>query len=454
MNHARPARLSSRPSLHFRGGGLLRALFCIAIAFINSITTNAHAQILRGDWVDAADKSIEKSRKVALRVLVLDKAGKPTPGVEVRLEQLRHAFAWGVPASALPELKVDAPPRSPDVMLASVQSWPAPAPVWRCFSAVSLESLTTPYRAGKPTADADAALRSRVDSCNDRLIPTRWGGVLSADAGRLPGELATSKGEPLARLLSASIDRSLRAGRGVRDFDLYTHSVDHDFIESKLGSGAVRKLYEQAKLASPNSTLTLRFEDCLQGERLQTMIRRMIDMREAMVPVDALAIDARFSGNVLQAPLSKSLDWIGGLKMPVSLVQFEVGGPSPAQAAINLEMVLRLAYAEPCVQGIWFAGVKGDQLTDATAALLEADGSPTPAGDVFDRLVHGLWWSDVRANTDSLGYARGRVFAGHYRVSATLSDGSVAESLVSLPLGAQGEKDVVIQPFVGDAKPR
>ena len=451
MNAAMVTTTCSRPSLQ---GGLL-SLFCfLAVSFIASIAATAHAQILRGEWVDAADKSIEKSRKVSIRVLVLDKSGKPVPGVEARFEQLRHAFAWGVPVSALPEMKADATPRSPDALLAAVQSWPGSAPVWRCFSAVSLESITAPHRAGKPTADADAVLRSRVTACNDRLIPTRWGGVLSADAGRLPEDISSAKGESLAKLLSTQVDRSLRAGRGVREFDLYTHSVDHDFIESKLGPGAVRKLFEQAKLASPNASLTLRFEDCLQGERLQTMIRRMIDMREAMVPADALAIDARFNGNVLQAPLSKSLDWVGGLKMPVSLVQFEVGGPSPAQAAINLEMVLRLAFAEPSVQGIWFAGVSGDQLTDATAALLDAEGDPTPAGNVFDRLVHGQWWSDVRVGTDSLGYARSRVFAGLYRVSAALPDGSVAESLVSLPLGSQGEKDAVIQPFVGDPKPR
>jgi hypothetical protein len=51
-------------------------------------------------WRKAAQERIDKLRKGDLRVLVLDAAGKPVPGAQVKVEMTRHAFRFGSAVAA------------------------------------------------------------------------------------------------------------------------------------------------------------------------------------------------------------------------------------------------------------------------------------------------------------------------------------------------------------------
>jgi len=165
------------------------------------------------------------------------------------------------------------------------------------------------------------------------------------------------------------------------------------------------------------------------------------------VGFDAVAIEARFNGAVMQAPIERTLQWIRQIDKPVDITQLEVAGPSEMAAAINLETVLRVLFAEPTVRGIWFAGVTAEQCAEASAALVTPDGKPTASGDIADRLIRDLWWSDLIVATDELGNARARVFAGTYHISANTGENEVAQTSVLAPMDST-ERTVVIQPLM------
>lgn len=417
-----------------------RGILMSAALFGLLIVASARGQVMQGDWVDASQKAIDKHRKTPLRVIVLDRDGRPAGLPTVRIEQKRHAFVWGVPIGALPP----------------AASGKRDAAVWRCFSGVSLEAMTG-YGEDSPTGGVQVdAVRRAANQAMDEGYGVRWGAVLSADAGRWPAQVAKLGDKELAEALSRRVHGAMTSARGVRVFDFYADSLDHREVESRLGDAGLRRLFEQAKATSPDVSLSLHFRESLEGERLRDMIRRVVAMQEVFVPVDGLSIDAKFRGTVLQPTLTRSLDWLSGMKLPIALVGVEVGGPTPAAAALNMETVLRLFFADPAFQGFWFAGATAEQCTDASAALIDTDGKPTPAGEILDKFVHGLWRTDVTIKGDELGNARVRVFAGKYNISAVLADGTTAETTAWLPAN-QPERIVVLQPIgrthEGAAKP-
>ncbi len=114
-------------------------------------------------------------------------------------------------------------------------------------------------------------------------------------------------------------------------------------------------------------------------------------------------------------------------------------------ASQNLEAALVTLFAEPAIEGIFFEGLTAGSAHDPVAALVDDAGRPTICGWVVDRLFRERWWTDQTAVADELGNVRARVFAGTYRVTATLADGRELETRVRVPMSEE-ERVVVLEP--------
>ncbi|MGB0768925.1 MAG: hypothetical protein ACPGYV_14590, partial [Phycisphaeraceae bacterium] len=166
---------------------------------------------------------------------------------------------------------------------------------------------------------------------------------------------------------------------------------------------------------------------------------------------DEVAIEQRFNGQVQANPLKRVLDeTIGSLPRPVVLTGVEVGGPTDIAAALNMETVLRLAFAQPNVRGLYLAGVADGDLVESNAALIDADGEPTAAGAVLDGLFHQHWRSDVTDRTDERGNVRARVFTGWYEVTAALPDATLLRTKAYIPRSDRA-KLIVLQVTAAEA---
>ena len=392
------------------------------------ITAAAPAQNMQAPWVDQADARIERHRMTDLRVIVVDAEGRPAPRAKVRVEQVRHDFPFGVVLDVADFEGGAQPGAARD-----------DAPVWRCFNAVSLEQASAwPRVQAEPGQWDFTTVDDMLRWAERRGLVTRWGGLTSADPARVPQWLLALQGKDLAGAVEDHVRTVLvRYGRRVQQFDVHTQMFDHDLLASRLGEPMVRRLHEYAQAMGPDARRSIRFEDGLVGARLQRMIERVVEMREAFVPFDSVSVDQRFTGMILQSPLQKAVDALATLKIDVVVSNLEVSGPTPGAAAVNLEVVLRTLFADPTVRGIFLSGVTGGQFTDATAALLDDEGRPTPAGGVYEGLVRGRWWTDFTADADDLGNVQRRVMAGTYHLTALLPGGATAETTVYLPVSLE-----------------
>ncbi|MFW6032523.1 MAG: hypothetical protein ACOCTI_04025, partial [Phycisphaeraceae bacterium] len=262
-------------------------------------------------------------------------------------------------------------------------------------------------------------------------------------------------GQPVARLNGAPQRAALlawarrvlgRFGQRAEAFDLYDMPRGRDYLGEAFGEAMIRQLYQQARAAGPEPKLGLRFEDSLTGPPMQEMVNTVTGLRQAFVPIDVVSIDQKLRGQLLQNPLARAMRWLSGLDVGVQVVGLEVGGTSPAGAAVNLETLLRTLFAEPAIEGIWLGGLTEDQVTTPHAALIGEGGELTEAGRIIDRLFGELWWTSESHTADRLGNVRARVFAGEHEITATLPDGGEVTTRVWIPPSA-GEQTVVLEPM-------
>lgn len=388
------------------------------------MTACSWGQSLDAPWVKQAQQRVEAARKTDVRVIVLNRRGEPVPGARVRLAMQRHAFAFGVRLNPSDFADGQQPPAARDA-----------SAVWRCFNAASLDAATAWAVTQPHPGQWDfLTIDDMIAWADGRGMTLRWGSLTSADPARVPGWVIGRHNESLQDALEDHIRTVMvRFGHRVDQFDVHTDQLDHKLVADRLGWAMVRRLHEYAQAAAPEARTCLRFENALSGDRLNTMIQEVARMREAFVPFDLVAVDQQWSGMILQGPLQRGVESVGKLGHGVVVTNLEVGGPTPAAAAINLETVLRTLLAEPAIKGIWFAGATAGELTDPSAALVDADGQPTPAGQVLDGLVRRAWWTDEQHTTDELGNVRARVYAGVYQLHADTPDGP-ASTTIYLPV--------------------
>lgn len=426
----------------------LHLAFFIALLLLAPAT---QGQVLKAKWVEESELRIEEIRKADLRIIIIDKEGNPVARCPVHIEQVQHAFRWGVRL----------PRELPEELLPTREQIKA-APLWRSFSGIALDAhtqwpITQPDR-GKWDF---GSVEKQLAFARERGLSARWGSVVSTDPGRMPGWAAGLKGDELRAALEAHTKEVVsRFGKQVDQLDVVTQMIDHRFIEKELGFAAVRRLYqlndyERERSTNPvnaSSSLArsmLAFDDAFAPARLQKALRQVTAFREGFVPFDGMAIEVRFTGSLVEAPITRNLEWLGDPGIPVTVVNLEVSGDSKADAAVNLETALRAMFSQPCVEGIYFAGLRSRDLQNEDAALMEDDGTLTPSGELVDRMVRQHWWTDVTAAADDLGNVRQRVFAGAYRISASLPDGSAADVHVRISPGQS--RLVLMQPI--KAKP-
>ncbi|MCC6679595.1 MAG: endo-1,4-beta-xylanase [Phycisphaeraceae bacterium] len=377
---------------------------------------------MTGPWVEQLNQRIDDIRKTDLRVIVLDAEGKPVSRAAVRIEQISHDFPLGF---VLGEGGFDAVRDK--------------LPALAVLNAVALDRLTAWSRLQQnPLAEPDyAAVDEAVREARQLGLHVRWGGLLSADAARNPDWLSLMDKPQMTAAIENHVIDVLQRYRGEVDaFDLYTHSLDHQWVTDQLGDAVIRRLYDQAHAIAPRAALALGLENCLTETRLRKAIEHCKDMRNRFVHFNQVAIEQRMGGVLLQRQLAHGLDLLGELGGDVVIGPLEVGGSSAPAAANNLETLLRILFACDCVRGIYFSGLTIDDVADPNATLIDNAGHLTEPGQLIAGLFGSEWWTNLTIATDEVGNAYARPFTGTHRITATLPDGSTLRTTVYLSKSA------------------
>jgi len=408
----------------------------IAIAALLLPGFAARAQILQGEWVDQSEAAIEQYRKTDVTVIVIDSQDRAVQGAQVRLVQQRHDFVIGLTLPA---------DRSAPADLSTL-------PVYRCINALAYDRLTD-WSVGQ--APSSQVIELQIAQWTDAVDPIRtsFGRVISADPVHNQDEVSLLQPADLRNVVMARLDYAMRFDNAPDEYDLYADMLYQDMVERKLGFGMIHRMFASAGARRPDAQLGLRVRDAITLRHARQFAETLQRFEAQQVPFDHVTIEQRFDGQINPNAFNRMLEsTVGRQRVPVTLAGVEVGASTEVAAGLNMETLLRLLFAQPNVQGIYFSGLYQDELLEEHAALLGADGQPTAAGTVLDHLFNEHWISDETATTDERGNAQSRVFTGWYEITATLPDGTQLRTEAYIP-ASERTKLIVLQQTAADQPP-
>lgn len=403
-----------------------KAILAVWICFAASI--DSHAQILQGPWVDASDAAINKHRKTEVTVIALDRDDRAIKGAKVEITQRRHDFVLGL---TLPRTRM--PPKD----LASL-------PIYRCLNAIALDRYTDWSIDSPDTVEANAR---RLSAWQHAIEPIRtsFGRVISADPARNHDRLSLLEPADLRDAVLARIDLAAIFEPHPDDYDLVADLLNQDMVHRKLGRGMLHRMFDRAESRRPKADYAIRVQDGISLQRGREMVLLAQKLEVLQVPYDRVTIEQRFTGQVQPNSIKRMLDeYVAPLPVPATFVGFEVGAASDIAAGLNMETVLRLAFAQPNIDGVFLNGLFANELLEDNAALIDQEGQPTASGKVLDQLFHTHWRSNESGVSDERGNVKARVFTGWYDITATLPDGRVIRTEAYLP-SSDRAKLIVLQ---------
>lgn len=434
-----------------RAGRLLgsRAALAAAVLLAGTFSTFA-AEPSDQKLLAGADKRIEKHRKADAVVVVVDKLGKPAAGVQVTVQQTRHAFLFGCNIfkwGDLPNEQLQAAYRKHYADLLNYATLPF---YWNSYE----------RKRGQPNHDKTEQV---AKWCKEQGIYTK-GHPLAWNIGDqpwLPDDL-----EQIRKLQMARIEDCVTRFRGLIDrWDVVneaTHFDRADFVKrrspklsamwKKVGRiEFTRQCFQHARKAGPKATLLI--NDYRTDPAFERVIEKLVDADGKRL-YDVIGIQSHMHGGTWNnRKIWEVCERFGRFHVPLHFTEATILSgkrgwnnkppwPSTAEGeawqARETVRFYTMLFSHPAVEAItWWDFCDFYAWKKAPAGFLRKDMTPKPMYHELKKLIKGKWWTTATLKTDAGGIARFRGFLGDYKVSAAIGPKQAAGQY-TLAKGATG----------------
>jgi GH35 family endo-1,4-beta-xylanase len=378
-------------------------------------------------WRAEAAARIEAIRKGDLVIEVRGPDRQPVAGADVRIEQRRHAFAFG---SALIAQRLTAPPPGGGQTDDNVRYRET---VERLFNAGTLENDTKwpPWEGDWGAAFNQPQTLAALDWTRARGIRMRGHVLVWPGWGNLPQSIQRLRGTPDAArtippLVLAHIDDiTQRTATWFDEWDVVNEPfTNHDLMDLG-GNQLMVDWFRRARANLPRAGLALNDYDILErhgGERehqdhFEATARFLI---QSGAPITTLGLQGHFGNSVTSmATVRHLLDRYAALGLALRITEFDVNTADEQLQADYTRDFLTLVFSHPAVVGFQAWGFWEGAHWLPRAAMYRRDWTEKPNGAVFRRLIQETWHTDVSGPTDGGGRFGTRAFYGRYDVTVT-----------------------------------
>ena len=374
-------------------------------------------------WRAAAAERIEKLRKGDLTVVVVDAAGKPVPGADVRVKMQRHAYGFGsaINAKLLLQQGKDAD-RFRDVIA-------------RDFNKVVIENhlkwnLWEHDRQTGPSAVA--WLRGAGLDVRGHVLV--WPGKKNMPKSVQP---LFDQPEALRGAILNHIADIASFFRGqLVEWDVLNEPFTNHDVQKVLGDEVLADWFRAARAADPKARLFINDYSILETGGLDTAhqdhyfqtIKAIID---AGAPLEGIGIQGHFNDNLTPIPrLTEILDRFATFGRPIQITELDVDVYDEQVQADYTRDFMTLVFSHPSTNGILTWGFWEKAHWIPSAAMYRADWSLRPAGSAWYDLVFKKWWTpEQRAMSDARGEVKVRGFHGDYVVEVRVGADVATEKM-------------------------
>jgi len=393
-------------------------------------------------WRSAAAARIEQHRKADMKLTIQDPQGNPLSNQSVRVEMLRHDFAFGTavvprklagntdndPIYASKLLDLDEQGHGFNwVVTENALKWRAWEQGW----------------AGSPAETVNA-----IQWLNDRQIQVRGHVLVWPGWTRMPNDMQTNSNDPTYMLnrINGHLDQILNYA-GIRDRVLewdVINEIAHvrdleNALQSQAGYPTGREIYpqilNQALLEDPRIITYVNDYNILSNgsvnggdyQLFKSMIQEILD---AGSPLDGIGFQAHMGSNLIAPDSLYAIleDCYQSFGKTIKITEYDQDSIIDDETAAQYTGdFLTMIFSHPAVDGFLMWGFWDGAHWRGNAPLYHADWSPKPALTSFNQLVFNEWWTDTMLTTDALGQVDLRAFKGDYSIqvgtdlTATLS---------------------------------
>ncbi|OIR06476.1 endo-1,4-beta-xylanase Z precursor [mine drainage metagenome] len=414
---------------------------------------------LRADWRSDADARIDKIRKGNFAVEVLDAQGAPVRGATVSYHLLRHEFLFGTAIAYAPYTEKD-----------------ALGTAYRKFILDNLNGLVCEnemkwYSDEVKEGHEDYSQADALVAFAQKHHLMMRGHCLFWEKQKfaMPWQLKLTPAQLRAAVERRLVDTVTRYKGKVISWDVDNEMLDGDFFRSRLGDDIVPWMFKTAHKIDPHALLFVNEYGILGNpEKTERYIAEIRKLQAEGAPVGGIGIQShdtdRFTDNpnakiindgrpdwMLRTPLTPkaflaTLDRLySATGLPIHITEISAKVHDPERRAKVLDMLFRLSFSHPGVQALvlWGFDAKHHWL-GADAALMNADGTLTPAGVDITHLIHDVWTSNGTVSSNDDGRAAFRAFYGTYELTITLPGGGTVKRTVFLGKAVHGPVPVVV----------
>lgn len=402
-------------------------------------------------WRGPAEERIADERQAEITVNVVDAGGSPVDGAIVSIRQTEHDFLFGTAVSAFDNLL------SPT---GGVISDRYQAEINRLFNTVTIEnSLKWPQYVNNVQRGIDAA--AWADSNGHYL---RGHNIIWPSREQMPDYVWEQYDNLLATQTAVEAEDYLRTEIENRISDVlaqFASEVDEwDIVNEPFGNRDVMDIltdqivvdwFTQVKNENPNVVRTLNDFNIFTRNGTNTAHREDFEswvttLSNANV-LDVIGVQNHFTeGDLTDIEVLGTLieDYKTRFNLPIAVTEFDIQSTDRQLQADYLRDYATMIFSQDSISQFVQWGFWENSHWRPEAALFNSDFSLRPHGQVYEDLVFGSWWTDVRGTTRD-GSVTAEVFKGDYEISVSIdgqtftttvddfvADGSITITLAGL----------------------
>ncbi len=366
---------------------------------------------------------------------------KAPAGTEVRVEQQKHEFKWGVGLTYGRYIKWRRNPKRKkteeqwavlDKKVEKVKKL-----VHDNFNAITFGSeikwdFTDKVR-GKPNYKP---MDTAVDWAEKNGFAIR-GHCLFWGYDRAPGWAKQMKnGKDLLPIYEKRTREVVGRYKGrLIDWDFRNETLNgHQWDEKMMGKGIHAEITRWMRETDPDVNICMNEFDVLSSERkCKVYIRKCQSILKNKGIVDRLGCQGHYHGeNFNHGRLKRCLDMLAKLKRPIIITEFNMPGQTSkycknrketyndAQEKKKAKIIadyIRICFEHPAVEGFYFWYPWESCTWINASALWSGDATPKPALHAYRKLVFDEWWTKFTGKADEKGECRIPAFYGKHKVT-------------------------------------
>lgn len=376
-------------------------------------------------WRMAAAERIEKYRKGTLLVKVVDKRGKPMPGVVVEVHMRCNAFAFGTATSS--GLLLDTSTASKiyrDTLL-------------RYFNKVVFENEMKSKNWSKFDYNRTA---KAVDWLKLHHMPVR-GHVMVWPSWQHAGPVLDKLKNDTAALRHAILklikEQATTMKGAFTEWDVVNEPYAHHQFMDLLGRAEMVAWFKAAREYAPGVKLFLNEYTMFQSDvASQSFYDNIKYLSDNGAPINAIGEQGHIGGTppAIEKVLER-LDKFAAFGLPIQISEFDINSDDDDFKARYMADFMTAVYSHPSVVGFMQWGFWAGSHWFPSAALWDNDWNLRVNGKVFTKLVGKTWRTDVEGYSGTDGMYKIRGFTGEYEIVVRRGGKAVKQQTI---LGSEG----------------